>query len=586
MTAPDDSDVTATTVTAATSTPAGPARGALTDYLPMPPVERARRRWAWWLVLLLVVGGVAWATWSKRDAIAAWRSAKSDGSASMRFATAKRGDLRIVVTEEGKLRTVNSTRVYPQYRGANKITWLIAEGSNVKKDDLLATFDNVQYEDQLRQRKADLDTAMRTLSIAEEALVIQKKTAETQVAQAKSKMDEAQVAYRVYREMEAPKRLAEIDAAINEAKYKLATARKDLTDAQQRAESETTIQEEEKKAMDRELANLKDTVSAITKRLDAATLERKAFRAYTYPQSLAVKKQASENSKIEMEKAAVEARSQVLQKEAEVAKTKGQIAAINSQIGVLEKQIASLQVKAPIDGFVIYGDSSQPAYYYSGQRIAVGSEWYAGNVLMTIPDPSSFEAAVGIPETVRGWLKEGCAAQLVCDAVPGLVLQGKLKKIEKVARQGQFYEGGSNVFDGVVSIDKTDPRLITGMTARIEMLAETIPDALQVPIEAVANENGETVCYVRSRAIATATATAMPATAPVAVPAANSTGMSRRVVKIGRSSLHFVQVLEGLSEGDEVSLTPDREVAQKTEKPADKSNGSSGVGAAGGDAKK
>src|SRR5512138_1579155 len=110
MTAPDDRDVTATMTQSAMSN----APGGLTDYLPAPPVETpGRRRWIWRVLLLLIAAGLAWGAWHKRDAIAAWRGAKSDGPVSMRFATAKRGDLRIVVTEEGKIRTVNSTRVYP-----------------------------------------------------------------------------------------------------------------------------------------------------------------------------------------------------------------------------------------------------------------------------------------------------------------------------------------------------------------------------------------------------------------------------------------------------------------------------------------
>ena len=512
------------------------------DWEGPPEQGPGKRRWWIWVLSAAIIGGLALTCYLKGRQLYAWLlgPAVTEVTSQMRLFSVKRGELRIVVNEEGKLRTVNSTRVLPAYQGACKITWLIPEGTAVKKGDLLATFDNTQYEEQLRASTADMEESVRALTIAQEALTIQCKTAESAVAQAKSRMDESQVAYRVFREMEAPKRLAELDAAINEVKTKLVTAQKDLADTQHQVESETIAEEQQRQATEKELANRKETVAAFTKRLNAAGLERKSFRAYSYPQNLAVKKQGAENAGIEMEKARVEARSLVLQKEAELAKTSDRLKQLKENIKRIEKQIASLSIKAEIDGFVIYGDSNRPSSMYGDQRINVGTDWYAGNVLMTIPDPSAFEASVSIPETVRGWLTEGCPVTVVCDAVPGLTMQGKLKKIEKIARQGAFWEGGQNVFDGVVSIEKVDPRLITGMSARVEILAEMLPDVLQVPIEAVTNENGDAVCYVKG-----------------------PTGMERRKVTVGKSSIHFVQIVQVLSEAEQVSLAPDREVLQK-----------------------
>jgi multidrug efflux pump subunit AcrA (membrane-fusion protein) len=56
-----------------------------------------------------------------------------------------------------------------------------------------------------------------------------------------------------------------------------------------------------------------------------------------------------------------------------------------------------------------------------------------------------------------------------------------------------------------------------------------------VPIEAVVNEEGETVCYVKK-----------------------DQGTEKRKVKPGKSNDHFVQILEGLKVGEEVDLSPTR----------------------------
>lgn len=517
------------------------------------PVEERRERGRVWVsraLMLLVMAGLGVGAWKYGPGVykQVMQGQEVEAIPAARLHTVRKGDLRIVVSEAGKVRTTNSTRVFPAYQGSAKITWLVREGSDVKKGDKLATFDSTQLEDVLRSRKADLEAGIRAVTIAEESLTIQRKTSESAVAQAKNAVDESQVNHRVFREMEAPKRLAELDTNINEAKTKLATAQKEMSETQGKMDAQTMIEEEQRKRLDREMADKKEAVYAWTKRVKAAELERKAYRAYTYPQMLAVKKQAAANSQIMFEKATVEARSQVLQKEQELARSKDNVTRMQSEVARLEKQVAAMTLVAPVDGFVVLGDPGQPSYVYMNQRIAVGSEWYTGNVMMTIPDPSGFEITVGIPETVRGWLKEGCEATASFDAIPGLVLKGKLKTVEKVARSGQFYEQGSNVFDGVVTLEQVDKRLVTGMSTRVEIVAEVLPNVLQVPIESVIDDGGQTVCFVKS-ATATATGTA--------------TGMQRRVVKAGKSNLHAVEILEGLEEGEQVDLAPDRQNGQK-----------------------
>jgi multidrug efflux pump subunit AcrA (membrane-fusion protein) len=87
------------------------------------------------------------------------------------------------------------------------------------------------------------------------------------------------------------------------------------------------------------------------------------------------------------------------------------------------------------------------------------------------------------------------------------------------------------VFDGTVNPDQNDPRMISGMTARVEIVTDHVKGVLQVPIEAVFNDDGKPVCYVRK---------------PDGKP-------EKREVKPGRSNDHFVEV-DGLKEGEEVQL--------------------------------
>ena len=70
-----------------------------------------------------------------------------------------------------------------------------------------------------------------------------------------------------------------------------------------------------------------------------------------------------------------------------------------------------------------------------------------------------------------------------------------------------------------------------GMTAQALVLAGEVADAVQVPIDAVRYEGDAAVCTVKT-----------------------VTGAETRRVKTGRSNAFFVEITEGLAEGDVVLL--------------------------------
>src|SRR5829696_9470100 len=179
-----------------------------------------------WFAILGVIGGaVAASVIYGPPLYAKW---KGPGTGSMsakeravKYVAAKKGELKIVVTEDGKLRAVKNHRIFPELRGSAKITFLAAEGATVKKGDLLVSFDKKTYEDTLQTRKGDWEAAKRGLTVAEEALKIEQKTVVGAVKLAATKLDEAKNAQKVYAESEGPKKLSDLENAINDMRAKL-----------------------------------------------------------------------------------------------------------------------------------------------------------------------------------------------------------------------------------------------------------------------------------------------------------------------------------------------------------------------------
>ncbi len=510
-----------------------------------------------WLCIGAVVAGSAGASYKWGPGLyAKWADTSKEDTRgnAVRFTAARRGELKIVITEDGKLRAIKNHPVYPQLRGQQRISWLVAEGTAVKKGDKLVEFEKKPLEESLQTKSGELEAAKRQLTVAEEAVRIQRATSKAAVAAAETKLDEAKVALKVYENLEGPKKLNELESAINEARTKYNQALKTMDEVQRKLDDQLFNEDKEKAALEKELSLAKETLASTKKIVDTNILQQKIFRRYDYPQNIKTKTQAVANAELEHDKARVAEKSEVSQKEAELNKVQDQITRLGREIERLNEDIKKSTLTAPVDGMVLYGDPTNPWRYYGEGQIRVGMDWYGSNVLMTIPDTSAFEVAISVGEEYRGKLQPGNKALITVEAIPGLSIEGELKKIENLARNRvQWDQASPKVFDCVVTPAKNDPRMLSGMTTRVEIVAEVIPNTLTVPLEAVYNEDGTPVVYVKKD---------------------KQKETERRVVKPGKSNDHQVEILDGLAEGELVDLTPSRSTASaaaaaKPEQPKD-----------------
>jgi HlyD family secretion protein len=347
-----------------------------------------------------------------------------------RFIAVRRDDLQIMITEDGKLRAIKNHAIYPELKGQSKIAWLVPEGTSVKKGDKLIEFDKKPREEILRTKSADLEGQQRGVTVAEEALRIQISSSKASLRAAETKLHDTQVALRVYENLDGPKKLNDMDAAITDARAKYNTKLKDLADTQKKIDEQLFIEEQQRKALDKELTQAKESLDTARKAVDTAILQQKIFRRYDYPQNLNAKKQAVDTAQLDVDKASVAAKSEVNQKTQELAKISDGIRRLTQDIKDLNDEMGKCTLTAPTDGMVLYGDPMHPWRYYGEQSIRVGMDWYGSNILMTIPDTSAFEIAISIGEEYRGKVNPGAKATITVEAIPGLVIDGELKKIE------------------------------------------------------------------------------------------------------------------------------------------------------------
>lgn len=110
--------------------------------------------------------------------------------------------------------------------------------------------------------------------------------------------------------------------------------------------------------------------------------------------------------------------------------------------------------------------------------------------------------------------------------ISGRMYDGTVSKIYHMAEANS---SGTPMVTAKVHIDNPDEKIYLGIEAKLNILTASEQDALQVPVEAVNVDNGGEFCYVVENGI-----------------------LAKRYVETGISSELYIQILSGLSEGEEV----------------------------------
>jgi multidrug efflux pump subunit AcrA (membrane-fusion protein) len=167
--------------------------------------------------------------------------------------------------------------------------------------------------------------------------------------------------------------------------------------------------------------------------------------------------------------------------------------------------------------------------------IAAGEKVYQGQTLISMPDTASMVAEISVHETEVDKVRPGQSAQIILDAFPDQVLQGQVYEVAPLPdEQRGFMNPDLKVYKTLVSIDGSHDFLKTRMSCKVEIFVRQLKDVMLVPIQVVANRRGKKVLYV-----------------------VNGPGAAQeREVKTGAFNDTFVQIVDGLNDGEQVLLNP------------------------------
>jgi HlyD family secretion protein len=243
-----------------------------------------------------------------------------------------------------------------------------------------------------------------------------------------------------------------------------------------------------------------------------------------------------------------------------------------SAIEQVEQARASLkQARDDLSKTTIYAPMSGTVSELNKEEgeIALGSQFQA-DVILVIADLSEMEAQVNVDENDIVSIHAGQAAEIQADALLAQPLQGKVAEISSSANTaGSGTTEQKTEFEIKVGITSPPKTLRPGMTASADIVTNTNPRALSVPLQCVALRTvGQLVRKGEKRRDAEARFKPDRDGFVEVVFVIESGKAVARQVKTGIQSDELIEILEGLKEGEEVVAGSYRAISKDLENGA------------------
>ncbi|MBN2164571.1 MAG: efflux RND transporter periplasmic adaptor subunit [Pontiellaceae bacterium] len=446
-----------------------------------------------------------------------------------------RGDFNIVITATGFLDAVKRYIIEAPAtsRQGLDIIEAVPDQTVLEKGDLIVAFSDEDYLQELEDQTIKIEEAEKNLLILQQDY--QMKIADI-VSSIKSATDSLRVskeALEKYVNEDAPLEKDTLEQEQDTARQNVEDEKQNLASLKDDLLSTSMGDEEAQLKIEDQIEDSELKIEELETKAEKASYNLRIFKQYTFPQQSRKLEQNVVKAEMDLQKQLVNSTAQRVQLEGKIQTQERLIRSLKQQKDILEKNISMLEIMAPVAGTISYGDPNPRRRTQQQKEIIVGTTMNRREVIGSIPDLSRLIVNVDIPEISRSKIDTGMRAEMRIKALPNLHLSGVVEKISDMATNVNFWDKSSpKIYPTVINLDQNDPSLRPGMTVEVDMISEVISDVLYVPIEALFVKEGNVFCYVKK---------------PV--------GLEDRQVTIGRSSSSYVEIVEGLKEGDQVLLS-------------------------------
>jgi len=204
------------------------------------------------------------------------------------------------------------------------------------------------------------------------------------------------------------------------------------------------------------------------------------------------------------------------------------------KLSEIETQIASCTIVAPRVGMVKYAHENDRR----GDNdfiVKEGTMVRERQTILKMPDPTAMQVEITINESLIQHVHPGMSATIVPVGLDGETLKGTVHAVNQYAEPSSWRKANIKEYKAVVSLDETSPRIRAGMTASVTIQCESVPQALQVPVQSVYAHGEQYYCFVFE-----------------------PNGWVAQQIECGPTNDSFFVIEDGLEVSDRVALNPRR----------------------------
>lgn len=527
-----------------------------------------------------------------------------------RSETVQRGDVEIKVVENGTIEPLRKVEVKSK-AGGRLLKLFVDEGKVVKVGDVLATIDPQEVNTQVAALQAQLIGAQARYAAASKSTDYQKDQTTNSIAQyeqaviaAKARLNSALSLAKVQPELTA-KAIEIAQANLEAAKSNLRLQQDNLRLLNESTHPQSVVNAQT--AYDRALAQQQNQQRNLERQRQ---LLAKGFVAQQLADNAATDVRVAETQVREAKQRLdrihqtnaleagnaqsqiLSARSQVHQMEAQLAQARADVSPATRQqeadnaraaLAQAQAQLASAksgrtqdrmrgdeavsadaqvkQIKSQLDELLVRQNDTTifasmagvitRRYVEEGEMITSAlSGFSSGTPIFQIGDLAVMLVKINVNEVDIAKIKEGTLTEVSLDASNGTLFTGKVRKIapSSMSAGGAGDSGSRNNLASTntgqvvrflveIQVDKADPRLHPGMSARCAIVVSRRKNVLRLPINCVQGSGDS--------------ATVQIITTEGTGSSAKETLTSRKV-KLGLKGDDFVEILDGVKEGEKV----------------------------------
>ena len=424
-----------------------------------------------------------------------------------------------------------------------EIVEVVEHGAKVHKGEVLMKFDD----EKLNEAIADLELEQRLNELAilrsEEEMPRMEKTLKMDFDDADRSNRQAKEDFVRYNEIDRPMMVKSAEFMVKYYNFSLDYEKDELDQLEKMYEADDLTEETEEVVLKRQ----RNAVEFAEFSLENARINRDEVLNIRLPRSDIQIKESLERAALALARAQTALSLDLNRARYELEQRKKARTKSLDRHAKLLADRELMQIKAPADGIVFYGQSVNGRWSDTQTLInkyKPHSNVAGGSILMTIVESRPLFVTTTVEEAKRPDLAVGQAAKVALPAEESDRIPGELKSISPIpVSSGKFDVN----FD--VEQDKIPDWVVAGMSCKVHVNTYDKKDAIVVPKKAVHDdEDDPDQRYVW-----------------IVDPKDESAKPERRDVKLGKRKGDEVEVLKGLAKGDVISLDDESEKEKKKE---------------------